>query len=107
MTRKLLAAALLAPPPLIAQVVPVKGDRSLTWFGDGSSDDDFSTTAFGASGDLGYSVTDSRDTGVRQDVNLVELENDSRWNGTTNVFYDFEFISLKRSGPIYRHECGL
>jgi hypothetical protein len=100
MTRKLLAAALLALPPFIAQVVPVKGDRSLTLFGNGSSDDDFSTTAFGASGDLGYSVTDSRDTGVRQDVNLVELENDSRWNGTTSVFYDLEFISLKRSGHI-------
>ncbi|HEX2237420.1 MAG TPA: hypothetical protein VHJ19_03490 [Gammaproteobacteria bacterium] len=68
MTRKLLAAALLALPPFIAQVVPVKGDRSLTWFGDGSSDDDFSTTAFGASGDLGYSVTDFRDTGARMSI---------------------------------------
>ena len=100
MTRKLLAAALLVLSPFVAQAVSVKGDRSLTLFGNGSSDDDFSTTTFGASGDLGYSVTDSQDIGVRQDVNLAKVENDSRWNGTTSVFYDLEFISLKRSGHI-------
>jgi hypothetical protein len=64
MTRKLLAAALLVLPPFIAQVLSVKGDRSLTLFGNGSGDDDFSTTTYGASGDLGYSVTDSQDIGV-------------------------------------------
>jgi hypothetical protein len=78
MKTKVFAAALLVLSPCVAQAVSVEGDRSLTLFGNGSSDDDFSTTTFGASGDLGYSVTDSQDIGVRQDVNLAEFEDDSR-----------------------------
>lgn len=106
MTSKLLAAALLALPPFIAQVVPGKGDRSLTLFGNGSSDDDFSTTTFGASGDLGYSVTDSQDIGVRQDVNLAEFEDDSRWNGTTSVL-SRGIYQCEGNRAIYRRECRL
>ncbi len=60
MKTKIVAAALLVLSPCVAQAVSVEGDRSLTLFGNGSSDDDFSTTTFGASGDLGYSVTGSR-----------------------------------------------
>jgi hypothetical protein len=105
-TRKLLAAALFVQPPFIAQAVSVEGDRSLTLFGNGSSDDDFSTTTFGASGDLGYSVTDSQDIGVRQDVNLTEFENDTRWNGTRVCSMTLNSSALKDQA-IYRRESRL
>jgi hypothetical protein len=106
MKSKLFAAALLVLTPLLAQAVSVKGDRSFSLFGNGSSDDDFNTSTFGASADLGYSLTDSQNMGVRQDVNVSDFENDNRWIGATHAYYDLEFISLPRSEPYIGVNAG-
>ncbi len=69
-----LFTGLVAITSLTAQAESVEGDRSFDLSGNGSSDDDFNTTAFGGSASLGYSVTDSQEIGVRQDINVVEFE---------------------------------
>jgi hypothetical protein len=71
---RMLLAVLLALVPLTVQAGSVEGDRSFDLSGNGSSDDDFNTTAFGGSASLSYSVTDSQEIGVRQDINVVEFE---------------------------------
>ncbi len=101
-----LFAVLLALVPLTLQAGSVEGDRSFDLSGNGSSDDDFNTTAFGGSASLGYSLTDSQKMGVRQDINVVEIEDaDNRWNGVTRAFYDYQF-DLGRLQPFVGANFG-
>ncbi len=103
---RMLLAALLALVPLTVQAGSVEGDRSFDLSGNGSSDDDFNTTAFGGSASLGYSVTDSQEIGVRQDINVVEFEDaDNRWNGVTRAFYNYQ-LDLGRSQPFVGANFG-
>jgi hypothetical protein len=91
---------------LPSQAASVEGDYEVTLSGNGSSDDDFNTSTFGGSGSLGYSVTDSQEIGVRQDVSVVELEDEqTRWNGATRAFYNFQY-DLGRPQPFIGANVG-
>jgi len=92
----LVASALLAAP--LASFAapgdgPVKGDRSFTVSGSGSSDKDFDNTAYGVSGELGYFLTDKWQAGLRQSVNGVDQDNGGNtWAGATRGFIMYNFL---------------
>ena len=92
----LVASALLAAP-LVSLAAPgdgpVKGDRSFTVSGSGSSDNDFDNTAYGLSGELGYFLTDGWQAGLRQSVNGVDQKDGGNtWAGATRAFIMYNFL---------------
>ncbi len=92
----LVTSALLAAP--IAAFAapgdgPVKGDKSFTVSGSGTSDKDFNDTAYGVSGDLGYFLTDSWQAGIRQSVNgIASDKNSNEWAGSTRGYIQYNFL---------------
>ena len=68
------------------------GDKSFTISGTGASDNDFDTTTFGTTAELGWFLTNEFELGLRQSVNVLALENsDDRWSGATRGFADYHF----------------
>jgi hypothetical protein len=87
-----LVAALLGLFPISAQSVPEKGDREFQLSGIGIRDYDSDTTTFGASGSIGWFVTDHQKFGVRQRIHLDQSRKaDDLWRAETLGFYDFHF----------------
>jgi hypothetical protein len=85
----LVSAALPAGQALAAQNA---GERSFTISGTGSSDKNFDSTAFGATGELGWYMTDFAELGLRQSVNVFTAEHaDDTWSGSTVGFFDWNF----------------
>ncbi len=70
-----LVAALLGLFPIFAQSVPEKGDREFQLSGIGIRDYDSDTTTFGASGSIGWFVTDHQKFGMRQRIHLDQSRN--------------------------------
>jgi hypothetical protein len=87
-----LAVALLGVLPFAAQSAPAKGDREFQLSGIGTRDYDSNKTTFGASGSIGWFLTDHHKVGVRQRIRLDQSKNaDNLWHGETLGFYDFHF----------------
>ena len=73
---------------------PDAGDKTFTLSGTGTSDTNFDTNLFGASGELGWFLSDSLEAGVRQSVNVAALDDaDDAWSGGTRAFADYHFGS--------------
>ncbi len=71
---------------------PQQGDWELTLGGQGSNDKDFDAGSFGASGTLGYFVTDSWELALRQQVSFADSDTaGSRWNGSSRGAIDYHF----------------
>ena len=75
-----------------AWAAPESGDRTLTLSGTGSSDNDFDTNNFGMTGELGWFLNDSLETGVRQSVNVIARDDAADdWSGGTRIFANWHF----------------
>jgi len=84
-----LAAALPAGQAFAAQAA---GDKVFSISGTGASDNNFDTSSFGTTAELGWMLNDTFEVGLRQGLNILTLKhaNDS-WNGSTLGFVDFNF----------------
>jgi hypothetical protein len=72
--------------------VPAKGDREFQLSGIGTRNYDSDKMSFGASGSIGWFLTDHHKVGVRQRIQLDQAKNaDNLWRGETLGFYDFHF----------------
>jgi hypothetical protein len=95
-TLALVASALLAAPLAVFAAPgdgPVKGDRSFTVSGSGTSDKDFDNSAYGVNGELGYFLTDKWQAGLRQSVNGVDQDQGGNsWAGATRGFIVYNFL---------------
>ncbi len=92
-----LVASVLLTAPLVSFAAPgdgpVKGDKSFTVSGSGTSDNDFDNTAYGVSGELGYFLTDKWQAGLRQSVNGVDQDQGGNsWAGSTRGFIMYNFL---------------
>lgn len=74
-----------------AWAAPDAGDRTLTLSGTGSSDNDFDSNTFGLAGELGWFMSQSLETGVRQSISLNDRPGGSDWSGGTRVFANWHF----------------
>jgi hypothetical protein len=103
----LVTAAVLAVPVAAFAAPgdgPVKGDRSFTISGSGTSDDNFDDTAYGVTGELGYFLTDAWQAGLRQSFNGVARDEGSNdWAGSTRGFIQYNF----NQGSNYRPYLGV
>jgi hypothetical protein len=82
-------AALAALP---AAAAPEAGDNEVVLAGNGTSDQDFDTNAFGLSGHYGWYLSDSFELGIRQSLSGVSVDDgDDTWAGSTRVFADYHF----------------
>ena len=89
----LVASALIAAPIAAYEIGPVKGAKSFTISGSGTSDQDFDGTAYGVSADLGYFLTDKWQAGLRQSVNgLAGDEVSNEWAGSTRGYIGYNFL---------------
>jgi hypothetical protein len=86
MKRKLrVAAVLLGLWPTI--ILAAQGDGEVQLSGNGSNDNDFNTSNFGASTSLRYYLTVPHEIGVRQGISIASFEGArDAWNGTTQGF---------------------
>ena len=84
-----IAAALPAGQAIAAQQA---GDRSFTISGTGSSDNNFDSTVFGTTAELGWFLSDPLELGVRQSVSVVQAKHaDDTWAASTVGFVDWNF----------------
>jgi len=94
------ASVLLMAAPMAgfaeSDIGPVKGDRSFTIAGSGTSDKDFDNSAYGISAELGYYLTDKWQAGIRQSLNGVDQDNGGNsWAGATRAFIMYNFLDGK------------
>lgn len=76
---------------------PVEGTREVTLSGAGGSDKDFETNTFTIDGSYAYYFAPNTAAGVRQSVSVADREGqESQWNGSTRVFYDYLFGDVIR-----------
>jgi hypothetical protein len=83
----------------------LKGDKTFTLSGAGSSDNDFDNTVFTTSFSLGYFFTDNFEGSLRQDVSFVDAPGDNLWNGATQLVVDYHF-DLARFQPLLGASIG-
>lgn len=92
MSIKHLAIAVCLVTPSIAVATPSPGDRVFSLSGSGTSDDDFDTTTFSTSIDLGYFHTRNLEYSVRQNITYLDSETTGTdINGATRVVADYHF----------------
>lgn len=107
----LLAAALLAQPTAAQEdddpeYGPDAGDWELTLTGSGSNDNNFDAGGFGASGSIGYFLTDRTEVFVRQTLNLADSEDaDDSMLGSTRVGLDYH-VPIGRFYPFVGVNLG-
>ncbi|MBD7977796.1 MULTISPECIES: hypothetical protein [Pseudomonas] len=84
-----LAAAIF---PVVALATPVTGDQEITLSGAGSSDKDFDSTVMAVQGSWGQYLSEQSLWGIRQSINIRDDEgDDTKFDGSTRVFYDYHF----------------
>lgn len=99
---------------VLALILPVtgfaqgfsQGDKMFSLNGVGLSSEDFDSTTFSISGDLGYFFTDNISAAVRQTLGFSDTEGgDSQWTASTRVAADYNF-DLGRWWPFVGASLG-
>lgn len=95
MKKSLASTVLLAAMlPLAALAQPQQGTQEVTLGGGGTSDKDFDSTVVSLNGSWGQYLDSNQLWGVRQTVNINDVEGEStQFNGATRFFYDYHFGS--------------
>ncbi len=115
MKRVLLAAAVLALTPMLAQAQDSRefrggakaGSQEITLSGTGSNNNDFDTGTFGITGSYGYFVTPALELGVRQSFNWAGAnDSDDTWSGSTRLAADYHFFTQSRFRPFVGVNIG-
>jgi hypothetical protein len=95
MLRKLVfIAAVAALLPTLAMAQPEAKKWDLNLVGTGTNDKDFEGGAFNIGGSLGYFLSKELEVGLRQDVGMVDVQNDNDgtdWILSTRIFLDYHF----------------
>src|ERR1700741_2682602 len=93
MQARWIAIALIAAFPAgQAFAAQQAGDRSFTISGTGSSDNNFDSTVFGTTAEIGWFLSDPLELGLRQSVNVIQAKHaDDSWAGSTVGFVDWNF----------------
>ncbi len=104
-----LGALPMAASAQTSEFGPERGDQEFSISGTGVSDQNFDSGSFGVTGDLGWYLSDSLVTGVRQSINYASIEGESitddYWNGSTRGYVNHHFLA-DRARPFVGASLG-
>lgn len=107
MLRNLFVAGVVALLPAVAMALPQEGDWELTLAGNGASDRDLDSNAFGAAAQVGYYMSDDLEVYVRQSLNWIDPEGSSSvFDGSTRVGVDYHFTMGDQWRPFVGANIG-
>jgi hypothetical protein len=91
MLRKGMVVAALLMLPSLSYGYFEEGDKEITFSGQAANGPDWDGFVAGASGSIGYFMTDNLELSLRQSLTYTDIGVDSSINGSTRVALDFHF----------------